>query len=450
MNDIYNTLINLPLLRNIRPEPIQATIGMWERRAVPAGQMLWSQRSSGDNLAILIAGELVAMVDDQEVGRVLPGELLGEAGAFLPGSRRITSLLAWTDIEVVVIGAENLQRLRERGHPVYDALLSEAISHLARRVRTIDQEIAKLSKGSMDAPERIEVSALIRLWRSLVPGGPEGPCPPIQPLLQKRATLRDAPFDLVRQISRAFIPVAFAQGAVVVLEGEQGGAAYLVASGEVEVLRHVRSQKATRLALLRAGDLFGVNTLITRGARTASCVAATPAWIYRIESDAVDALPADAKRMWQESMLASLAAQLRNANDLLQRVRPLRVSFADGSEEADGESLDMLVEPLTADEPMPEPETLETAEIEPVEHLSEDEIRRIMTLHEDDTLIPPEDTPAGSDADEDRFEPPPELRPEGSPDSGSADSGSADSASADSGSADSTSADSGSPGDRTD
>jgi CRP-like cAMP-binding protein len=87
-------------------------------------------------------------------------------------------------------------------------------------------------------------------------------------------------------------------------------------------LRHVRGDRAELLATLKPGDQFGVNTLVERGARTASCVASTAGWLWKMDAEAYGRLRGDARMLWRESVLAVLGSQIRNANAALQRATP--------------------------------------------------------------------------------------------------------------------------------
>lgn len=401
MTETAHILANLPPLRNVPINFLEESEAQWEMKEVKAGQFLWTQKSPGDTLALLVSGEMVVVVDQMEVGRVQPGEVAGEASAFTQGARRSAALLAWQDSVVFLIKTEDIQTLRQQENPIYDALLIDAVLSLTRRVRVADQEIARASTGGQDAPEREEVSTLGRLWRSLVPGGPSSPCPPLVPLLNRRAGLKDAPPDVLRVIAKSFTTENVADGGVIFLEGEMGGSVYLVAEGKVDVLRNIRSHKATHLATLSAGDVFGVNTMVLKGHRTASCVAIGPTWLYRMDREGFDAMPQVARRWWLESSLISLAAQVRNANIILQKLRPIRVVFSedDTTTRIATQSLEeMELEPLSTDE-------IEIGDFsEHIPDLGTEEMERLSTeeapMHNDmfvdpdahmDALVPPEE-----------------------------------------------------------
>lgn len=221
---------------------------------------------------------------------------------------------------MAVLPTPSLRTLRWQRSALYDALLDQGFRTLARRIRATDQKIACLALGGEPAPARVEASALVRLWKALRPGVPRTGPPDLLPLLRRQPGLRDADPTTLLRIQAAFEPEPVEEGQIVFLEDEPGETAWIVAEGAVDVLRHVRGDRAELLATLTAGDPFGINTLVERGPRTASCVAAQAGWLYRLDAARAAALTGDARLRWRESMLAALATQIRLANGSLNRV----------------------------------------------------------------------------------------------------------------------------------
>ena len=319
---IVEEMANSPIFRSASLIELRNCADLWERRVYPPGRVLWREGNTVDSIGVVASGVLTASVDEREVGRVLPAELIGEVGAFLEGSIRSATLTTAQQTVLYILPARHLGDLRRRYRTVYAALLEQALLTMVKRVKATNHQITQLALGDTAAPVRTEPSALLRLWRTLRPGGPREACPPLEPLLCQQPGLRRAPPEVIEALAAAFTPEAVEEGQILCMEGEQGSSAYLVASGAIDVLRNVRGQKAERLAALPPGSLFGVNTLIERGQRTASCVAAGPGWIYKIEADAHQKLSGDARLCWRESLLTSLASQIRTANAALLRSAP--------------------------------------------------------------------------------------------------------------------------------
>lgn len=319
MASIAEELATIPFLGSVPPTALKAAAPLWEGLGLEPGEVLWDEGEGADGLAILAVGELRAEAGGAEVGRVLPGELLGEGAAFFPGAHRSATLRASRPSQVLVLPVGALRTLRWQTSPLYDALLEQSLRTLTRRISATNVKIAQTAVGDAAVPARTEPSALARLWRSIRPGGPSGPCPPLEPLLRRQPGLATADGEVVAAIAGGFVAEPLEEGQVLFLEGEPGFAAFLVADGRVEVLRNVRGSRAELLATLGPGSLFGVNTLIERGARTASCVAASAGWVYRMDAESYGKLRGPYRLAWRESVLGVLATQIRNANAALAR-----------------------------------------------------------------------------------------------------------------------------------
>lgn len=322
MAAIIDELIFLPFFRRVSSNDIRATLPLWGQVMLQPGDMLWMEQTAADELAIVTSGELIASVDGVEVGKVLPAEMVGEVSAFFSKQVRSATLIARKPSVLLTLKVEGLRALRWQRNPLYELLLEQANVGLVRRIRNTDMRIAQVANGDIPAPVRSEPSALVRLWKALRPGGPKNECPALAPLLARQPVLRDVEPDLVADLCGGFTATPMSEGEIIFLEGESGEAAYIVADGQVGVMRNVRGQKAEMLATLKAGDQFGLNTLVEKGPRTASCVAASAGWLYKMDGAAFNSMRGDGRMVWRECVLASLASQLRNANAALQRETP--------------------------------------------------------------------------------------------------------------------------------
>ncbi len=319
MNIIDQTLLAFPFFKPLAPGNVCATTPLWSIQWIKPGDALWKQGDAVHDLALVTAGELMVLVDEVDIGRVKAGEMVGEVTVFLDGAVRSATLRSLVGTEVLTLSVTALRHLRQKRSEVYDALLDQALITLARRVRNTDRQIARLVQGSQSAPARTEPSVLVRLWKALRPGPPAPACPDLEPLLRQESGHRSLTADVFTSLSVAFTAQPVQEGQIIFLEGEPGAASYLVADGQIDVLRHVRGDRAELLASLQPGDQFGLNTLVEPGTRSASCVAVTPGWLYRMDSVAFKQLKGEARLLWRETMLSSLASQVRNANNALQR-----------------------------------------------------------------------------------------------------------------------------------
>lgn len=318
MPTVADELAAVPALRGVPAAALRGSAPLWEAVTLAPGEVLWDSAAPVRDLAVVLSGELVAELDGVPVGRGLPGEVVGEAAAFFAGAPRTATLRAGAPTRVLRLPVASLRTLRWQQSPVYDALLDLGLRALVRRIAAAGAAIVRTAAGDVPAPTRAAPSTLVRLWRALRPGGPTGPCPPLEPLLRGLPGLSDADGATLAALAAAFRPEPVEEGRILFLEGDPGAAAWLVAEGRIDVLRAVRGDRAERLATLGPGALLGVNTLVVPGPRTASCVAATPGWVYRLDAETHDRVERPNRVAWRECLLAVLAAQLRNANALIR------------------------------------------------------------------------------------------------------------------------------------
>lgn len=334
MATVAEELSLLPFFSRIARPDLDRAAPRFRRVELTPGEVLWQQGAAVDELAIVLVGELRASVGGNEVGRVRAPDILGEASAFVAGSERSATLAAVLPTTLLALDLPELRTLRWQRSRVYDALLDLAQRALVKRVAATNQKVAQLAEGGFASPVRREPGALARLWRALRPGGPTTPCPPAGPLLRGFPGLREMEEEVEAELVAGLVAEPVSEGQVVVLEGEPGSCLYIVAEGTIEVLRNVRGDRAELLVKLGPGQQFGANTLIESLPRTASCVAAGPGWLYRMDRQAFEALRGDARRLWRESVLATLATQLRHANRALERaaraVGPARAGEREG------------------------------------------------------------------------------------------------------------------------
>lgn len=318
MPTVLEDLRSVQFLCSLPNAELVASAPLWVQHEIDPGGILWEAGESADGLALLVTGEISVEIDGTPVGTAWAGEVLGEASAILHEHARTATLRAAAASRVLVMPDSGLHALRAAGTGLYDALLTLAEHALVRRIHEADLLVARLAPGTARAPAREHRSALVRIWNALRPGLPGTPCPPVEPLLWLQPGLCRSSKTTVAAIARGFRADAVAAGTVLFLEGEPALSAWLIAEGEVDVWRNVRGGRAQRLATLGPGRLLGVNALIEHSPRAASCVAASPCWLYRMDGVAGYQHLDDAQlRAWKESLLGTLTAQVRTADHLL-------------------------------------------------------------------------------------------------------------------------------------
>lgn len=314
MQTVADTLVGLPALRHISPHELAATSPHWELRTLRAGHALWEAGDPANAIAVLAEGEIAIEHGGATLGRVLPGEILGETATCIPMPPRSLTLRARTPSRVLVLPVARLLALRGSSSGVYNGLLDLSHHSLLRQISATDLHIARTGAGRVPAPRRTPVSPLRRLLNIVRLTEAWGPCPPLAPCLRSLPGFAGADHDTVEALAPHFAPEPFELGQILCLEGEPGDGAWLIASGSVDVLRNVRGGRAERLANLTQGALVGVNSLLGGAPRTASCVATSRGWVYRITPEACKELLGGPHGLaWRESLLALLTLQLQNA-----------------------------------------------------------------------------------------------------------------------------------------
>lgn len=335
MHSVADTLIALPGLRHISARELTATAPYWQLRCLAPGEALWEAGDPADSVAVLADGEIALEHGGVELGRVMPGEILGETATCLPMPPRSLTLRARVASRVLTLPASRLLSLRRQSSDVYQGLLDLSHHALVRRIRATDLHIARNAEGARPAPRRTAPSPMRRLLNLIRLTDAWGACPPLAPLLRQQPGLADASDALIEALSDVFQPEPLEEGQVLCLEGEPGDGAWLIAGGTVEVLRNVRGGKAELLAVLGEGALVGVNTLLSGGPRTASCVATSRGWVYRITPEACKrVLEGPHRTAWRESLLASLARQVQDVRATLDATVPTFPRAAPANDDA--------------------------------------------------------------------------------------------------------------------
>jgi CRP-like cAMP-binding protein len=233
-----------PMLDDLPEDVLSDLAGRVSLRAFPAGKPVFRQGDRPDAFYIVRRGTLHILEEDPQTGkeRVLRtlarGDTFGELGV-IDGTPRSATVRAVEDAE-----------LFEVDESTFDRLLADMV-HLPEFAPTLQQAA--------------EVRAL-RPFEGLGSGD-------VSLLLEHGEWMNVAP------------------GEVVVEQGGEGDAFYVIGSGQLDVRRGDEL-----LATLGPGAHFGEIALLMDVPRTASVSARTPARVYRIDREGFDAVVAAAFR----------------------------------------------------------------------------------------------------------------------------------------------------------
>ncbi len=313
----FHKLSRLVTSREVTPQDAQLIARAFDEQNLRSGDQLWQQDDSAPTMGLLHRGQLSVRVNGEEIGTILAGDVLGETAALWANAKRSATIVAVEPSVVLLLPSLELQRLAQAFPSFHERLLDRCLDAQAKRIRATDVRIAKLSQGILPAPSANADSGLAKLWKRVRQAVGDGSRPALLPLLRDQPVLRDQGEQIIQAIADAFEPYAFDKGEIIAREGEAGDAVWLLAVGEVQALRHVRNRMAELLVSFQPGWLFGAVTLAVSGPRTATCVAASSGWVYRMDRAAYEALADRPRLAWKECMVATMGIQLRNANAML-------------------------------------------------------------------------------------------------------------------------------------
>lgn len=99
-----------------------------DRAEVPAGQQLMGQGELGMEAAVVVTGELEAVRDGEVVGRLGPGDVVGEL-SLLDGGRRTADVRTVADTELLVFSRTGFQQVQHLVAGVQQRVEAAATSH---------------------------------------------------------------------------------------------------------------------------------------------------------------------------------------------------------------------------------------------------------------------------------------------------------------------------------
>lgn len=118
---------------------------------------------------------------------------------------------------------------------------------------------------------------------------PRAPSAPVE--LRRVALLELMPADVRRLVEASFTPVQFGFGEVLVTEGDEADALFVIQSGTARVIKAGDNGEDLPLNVLRCGDVFGERALLEpAGRRTATVRASSPVEALRLDRAVFEAL----------------------------------------------------------------------------------------------------------------------------------------------------------------
>lgn len=130
------------------------------------------------------------------------------------------------------------------------------------------------------------------------------------------ASLDDQSLALLAERMKRISP---APGEFICREGDAGDRIFLIADGEVEVLKNAEGRLGVVVATLTAGEIAGEMSLFGEGARSASLRAKGPVEVWELDTETFRQVLARSPEMSQ-TLLAKLSSRLRRETQLVAQL----------------------------------------------------------------------------------------------------------------------------------
>lgn len=167
--------------------------------------------------------------------------------------------------------------------------LADALAGAGRTEEAIDEY--ERTASFYDENELIVQAIAVRkkaekLRKETEPPPPAAPAPtvPDSPLFERLSAEERA------AVAAEMVHVEYAEGDIVITEGEQGSSLYVIASGEVKVYTKGPRGESLPLASLGEGEFFGEVSVLTGKPRTATITASQRSELLRLDKERLDAL----------------------------------------------------------------------------------------------------------------------------------------------------------------
>jgi CRP-like cAMP-binding protein len=129
--EVHDILARLSLFADLTPAQLEAIEHRFEEEVFPEEARVLRKDLRGSGLFVILEGEAVVRIGDQEIARFGPGEFFGEI-SLLTGDPPVADVVALTLLRCLFIPGPEFERfLTQHPHVLYRMLQAEA-----RRLRT--------------------------------------------------------------------------------------------------------------------------------------------------------------------------------------------------------------------------------------------------------------------------------------------------------------------------
>lgn len=292
------------LLAGARGEDLEQLATMVRGRKVEAGETLFRQGAPGDSMALVVDGSLAVTTEGgATVATLGPGEVVGEMSCVDPAPRS-ASVRATRDSVVVEVDRGTLLALQRALPAVALCMTREIIHTVTRRIRDTNALIDRLWQGFGQRADAAEPPA------PAVSEAPRGVD------LRALPTFRGYAERELSALVTVAPPRRFPDGQVLCREGARGASCFVLAWGQVHVLKAVGQQERL-LGVLEAGAMVGQMALVDSSPRSATVRTSGEVIALELHRDAFERLVAAASPLavrFQEQIAIAGIRQLRAAD----------------------------------------------------------------------------------------------------------------------------------------
>jgi CRP-like cAMP-binding protein len=309
-----DAVVALAQAHGVDPAHVQAHGSLWTFEVLKPGAAWRRRGQKAKSVAWVIDGEIGSFHSKLVIDQLGPGELLGTVPAITHDGAHRTDLVAGRRTVLATLTSEALLELRNKRDPLYVDLLALELRCAIGRIRRVDARIAAIRIGTFTTLTRPPESVLGRLWRTIRRRDAGDAAPPLEPLLRGLPGFAKASAAIVQELAAGFTPRVFQEKQLITAEGEDDPSLYLLADGQLDVLRvAAKGEGSLLLARIDRGTLFGMASLISRTPHTRTAVAIEPACVYILPAARYDRLSTNTRRMLDECLATVMDRQLRSA-----------------------------------------------------------------------------------------------------------------------------------------
>lgn len=306
----------LALFSEISPEKLAEGLRAFGACDLGAGEVLIREGDQDPSMVLVLSGELAVCVGPTfiDVGRVGPGDTVGELALFGAMKRRAATVLSVKPSRLLVLDQAALERLQDSESPMVAPLRAHAARVASARMRDTQRLVASVAPGC-ELPPAPKTGLLARLM-GLARFRP--PPPPLVDIMRQSGVFStDRLLQLSQELESIGELVFLEEGERIVSFGQNAVGPLLLLSGRLDLWRPARSGGHLRLTRLRAGALCCLSADGDGTPSVSDVIAVESCWVLQLPPSIRAELHARDRhlaKLWRLALFNGLCTGLRQAN----------------------------------------------------------------------------------------------------------------------------------------